>query len=129
MNQPYKISKIKSTVIVSGITLGETSSIRVEYLTRGTNGLKRSFFRQIPVPDPSLFMRVQAELHTGDEIEITAINEWYEDGYATRLAGFTKTADLNGKDGAANGSAGSVHNTTDKIAPPPAREARLTAKR
>lgn len=90
MNNPYKVSESKATVTVVDIVPGEAPGLRVVYRTVGANNVVRPITRQIPVPDSGLFARIQAELHEGDSIEITAINEWYEDGYDTRLAEFKK---------------------------------------
>lgn len=128
MSNPYKISESKASVMVSDILSGDVSSIRVEYLTTGASGIKRSIFRQIPVPDASLFARVQTELHKGDKIEITAVNEWYEDGYATRLTGFRKTADLNPKRPIANGAINIVQGDTRQITLPSARDPKTKIK-
>lgn len=128
MSEPYKTSEIRATVTVSSILPNGDSSIRVEYPTTGASGQKRSFFRQIPVPDPSLFSRVQAELREGDKIEMTAINEWYEDGYATRLLDFRKATDFAHKDNATHETNGVAHDTTTETARPLARESRMTVK-
>lgn len=132
MNTPYKTSESKTIVTVADVLPGYAPSIRVVYRTVGANKAVRPILRQIPVPDAALFARVQAELREGDSIEITAINEWYDDGYSTRLTGFGKAATVdadNAEGNVRNGTINIVQNDITQIILPPVRESRTKVRR
>lgn len=131
MNAPYKTSESKATVTVDGVLPGDAPSIRVVYRTVGANEAVRPILRQIPVPDATLFARVRAELREGDTIEITANNEWYEDGYSTRLTGFRKAAtrnENNAQGNVTNGTINVVQNDMTQITAPRVRGSRTKVR-
>jgi len=131
MNTPYKTSESKATVTVDSVLPGDAPSIRVVYRTVGVKEVVRPILRQIPVPDATLFARVQAELCEGDSIEIIAINEWYDDGYSTRLIGFGKATATNlnnTESNVKNGTINIAQNDITQITTPPVRDLRTKVR-
>ena len=91
MNKPFKVSSTTAEVSVVTILSGSPPAIKVMYCAENSRGAARQFARQIPVLDANLFQRIQANVEVGDRIQVTTVNEWYDNGYQSYLADFAKT--------------------------------------
>lgn len=91
MNKPFKVSSTTAEVSITAILSGSPPAIKVIYCAENSRGTARQFARQIAVPDADLFRRIQANVEAGERIQVTTVNEWYDDGYQSYLADFAKT--------------------------------------
>ncbi len=92
MNNFIEIETSEAEVSVAGIT-ASPPTVTLVHEGKDGNNMRRSFVQQVPVRHADLASRVLSELHQGDQIQATVVNEWREDGCDTYLAGFTKVQD------------------------------------
>ena len=81
-------SRVVTQVKVVKIMMGDAPAITVRKRTVGMGDVVRHFTLVFPVPDRDLFQRLSAQVHAGDEIEATVVNEWHETGRVTYLEAF-----------------------------------------
>jgi hypothetical protein len=90
------MDKEEITVTVTVLDILPSDSPRLltgERLSR--NGKPGKLFQQaVPVPNADLFVRLAAQVCTGDTISVTVTTEWYEDGYKTYLTDFAPLTQL-----------------------------------
>jgi len=111
-----EIETSEAEATIAGIT-AEPPSVVCVYSGRDTRDLRRDFVQQVPVRDVGLARRVLAELHQGDRVQVTVVNEWYEDKCDTYLADFSRIADTKASV-STNGVSGIALNDIKQIAYP-----------
>lgn len=99
----------EAEVTIAGMTL-LPASVTLVHEGQDGNTVKRSFVQQVPVPDAGLAARAFSELHPGDRVYVTVVNEWREEGCDTYLLDFRKNTEVNhAEPRTKNGANGFVH--------------------
>lgn len=115
MNSVVEIETSEAEVTVVSVTAAPPS-ITIVHEGRDSNRMRRSFVQQVPMRDANLVNRVLLELHEGDQIQVTVVNEWRKDGCDTYLTDFNKFAESNQKEAVKqNGAMNFVYNDTKQI--------------
>lgn len=115
----------EAEVTIAGMTL-LPASVTLVHEGRDSNAVKRSFVQQVPVPDAGLAARAFSELHLGDRVHVTVVNEWRGDGCDTYLLDFRKNAEVNQEElRAKNGANGFVHSEVPQAIVQPKQAVKL----
>ena len=114
-------TEVSSAVVtVAGIAAENPLSITLIHMGVDVRGVERHFVQQVPVRNEDLARRALSELHKGDKVQVTVVNEWREDGCDTYLSDF-KAIGSNGY-GLTSGSS-VAHNGSSQDMPLPVQEA------
>lgn len=114
MNNLVETETSLAVVTVVGIVT-QPPAVTLVHSGRDAGGVKRDFVQQVPVRDACLAHRVLSELHKGDSIQVTVVNEWHENGCETYLADFKKATDAHQNAAAENGVADLVRDDITQV--------------
>jgi hypothetical protein len=116
----------EADVTVAGLT--ETPpTLSLVFEGRDDSRVRRSFVQQVPMRDAGLASRALSELHPGDRVQVTVVNEWRETGCDTYLTGFSKGT----QEGLAakNGANGVVHSEIRQVVVQPEQAREVTTRK
>ncbi len=127
MNNLIEIETSEAEVTVAGVT-AKPPTVTCVYSGRDTRDTRRDFVQQVPVQDANLAHRAVSELHQGDRVQVTIVNEWYEDRCVTYLSGFKRVPDVETAAVPKNGAANIVQDDITQIISPSARDPKTKVK-
>lgn len=73
---------------VAAMIAGEPLQITLAQRVVRPDGKQRSITQKVRVPDSLLALRLNGEVKLGDEIEVSIVTEWTENGYSTYLSDY-----------------------------------------
>ncbi len=114
MNNLVETETSLAVVTVVGI-IAQPPALTLVHSGREAGGVRRDFVQQVPVRDARLAHRALSELHKGDSVQVTVVNEWREDGCETYLADFQKITEAHQNAVAKNSVADLVRDDTTQI--------------
>lgn len=123
VNNSVEVETSVAIVTVAGV-VPQPCAVTLVYTGRDSGRVRRDFVQQVPVRDAELARRVLAELHAGDRVQVSVVNEWREDGCDTYLSHFKKAPDVEQKVSDQNGTLNVVQIDMEQIVILPARGAK-----
>ncbi len=127
MNNFVEIETSEAEVTVVGTT-DVPPTVTLVYEGKDSNNVRRSFVQQVPVHNMNLASRILSDLHPGNRIQATVVNEWREDGCETYLADFTKVQDAEPEAVINKGATTIVQNDMMQMVNSPAQDPRVKVR-
>lgn len=127
MSNLIEIETSEAEVTVTGVT-AKPPTVTCVHSGRDTRDMRRDFVQQVPVQDANLAHRALSELHQGDRVQVTIVNEWYEDRCVTYLSDFKRVPDAETVAVPKNGAVIIVQGDIRQVTLPSARDPKTKVK-